>query len=187
MNQQAVTPGGPQGGSSTMKWLLIVLVIVIVLGGGYLVWTKYGGGTSTATASPSPATSVKASPSATVSPTAQTSESPTVSNLQVAKDFYTFYLNLSKNGSQAKFASTNPYKLKSDFTNYLTSSLISRLEDLFNDPATNYDPIVCAQDLPSSIDYSSSGSDVIAKMNFASVKNVTLKFTNSKISAITCP
>ena len=171
-----------------MKWLLIILVIVVVLGGGYWVYVKYGKtSATTSTASPSPVAAVSVSPSATVSPTAQTSESPTVSNLQVAKDFYTFYLNLSKNGSQAKFTSTNPYKLKSDFANYLTSSLISRLEGLFNDPATNYDPIVCAQDLPSSIEYSSSGSDVIAKMNFASVKNVTLKFTNSKISAITCP
>jgi len=61
MNQ---TPAAsqPQGGSSTMKWLLIILVIIIVLGGGYLVYAKYGKLASTTT-SPSPATSIKASPS----------------------------------------------------------------------------------------------------------------------------
>lgn len=49
MNQQPMSPApvpsgveGPQGGSSTMKWLLIILVIVIVLGGGYWVYAKYG-------------------------------------------------------------------------------------------------------------------------------------------------
>jgi len=82
MNQSSVTPApvssgveGPQGGSSTMKWLLIILVIIIVLGGGYLLWTKYSGGTSTATSSPSPTVTVKASPStsAAVSPSASSS------------------------------------------------------------------------------------------------------------------
>ena len=55
-----------------MKWLLIILVIVIVLGGGYLVYAKYGKGTTT-TASPSPISAVTSSPSATVSPSASAS------------------------------------------------------------------------------------------------------------------
>lgn len=66
---------GPQGGSSTMKWLLIILVIIIVLGGGYLLYSKYGKGTSSTTASPSPTVTAKTSPStsAAVSPTASSS------------------------------------------------------------------------------------------------------------------
>jgi len=83
MNQSSVTPGpapsgveGPQGGSSTMKWLLIVLVIVIVLGGGYWVYVKYGKtSATTATASPSPVAAITSSPSASaaISPSASSS------------------------------------------------------------------------------------------------------------------
>jgi len=72
MNQSSMAPG-PQGGSSTMKWLLIILVIVIVLGGGYWLYAKYGKtSATTSTTSPSPASTIKASPStsAAVSPSA---------------------------------------------------------------------------------------------------------------------
>ncbi len=82
MNQTPVSPTpvpsgveGPQGGSSTMKWLLIILVIIIVLGGTYWVYAKYGKGTTTTTTSPSPTLTSKVSPStsAAVSPAASSS------------------------------------------------------------------------------------------------------------------
>lgn len=69
MNQP--TAPGPQGGGS-MKWLIIILVLVIVLGGGYLVYAKYGKGTTTTTASPLP----------TVTSSASTSSTPTSSSTE---------------------------------------------------------------------------------------------------------
>lgn len=75
MNQQPAQPmvPAPKSGGA-LKWLLIILVIVIVLGGGYWMYVKYGKGTTTTTASPSPAVTSKASPStsAAVSPSAST-------------------------------------------------------------------------------------------------------------------
>lgn len=190
MDQPQPQPQMKPQSSGSLKWLLMVLVLVIVIGGSYLVYAKYGKGT-TPTASPSPVATVKTSPitSAAVIVSPAGSPSVTSSSIEVVKGFYTWYLDISESGSQAKFASTNPYKLKNDFATYLTSSLISNLESLFNNPNTNYDPIICAQDLPPSIDYTTSDSEtIIAKMNFTSgAKNVTLKLTNDKISSITCP
>lgn len=69
MNQQQMA--SPQQGGGIMKWLLIILAVIIVLGGGYWLNIKYGKGTPSPTASPSPTISAKVSPStsAVVSPT----------------------------------------------------------------------------------------------------------------------
>lgn len=105
----------PSKSGGSLKWLLIVLVIVIVLGGGYLLYAKYGGGT-TPVASPSPVATVTASPIATVNPTASTSvpaDWKTYTNETYGFSFkypndyqYEESINAAPEGPQAEFTLT---------------------------------------------------------------------------------
>jgi len=119
---------------------------------------------------------------------------------KLAENFYNYYLGLvNRNGqtnSQGKFQSTaTPYKLKAGFSDYLTATLISNLESLFNDATTNADPILCAQDIPTKITYdtatiTNTTATSVVNMQFTPVTKVTLGYVkdgnNWKINSITC-
>ena len=193
MNQQPM--GAPQ--PKVRAWLWIVLIIVILAAGGFGAWYYLMGPGKKTTTTSTPTATTTTTPSTS---TTSTSTTPAVAPEKVAENFYTFYLNLvNPNGqanSQARFVSSNkPYKLKSDFSKYLTTDLITNLESLFNDQNLNYDPIICAQDVPTEITYSDSkisGSTatVEATEQFATPNKVDLALKNVgnewKINTITC-
>jgi len=171
-------------------WLWIVLIIVILAGGGFFGWYYFmGPGKKVATTS-TPATT-----------TPSTTTTPAVAPEKVAENFYNYYLNLvNPNGqadSQAKFQSTTqPYKLKGSFSTYLNSTLIADLETLYNNSSTNYDPILCAQDTPTTITYDAAKitddtATSVVNMQFSTIHKVTLGYvkdgSNWKINTITCP
>ncbi len=71
MNQQpSQSTGTKEDGGGSMKLLLVILFTVIVLGGAYVLYNKYGKTPVPVTASPSPTLTVKTSPSALTSETA---------------------------------------------------------------------------------------------------------------------
>jgi len=201
MNQQPPTMGAQQ--PKVRPWLLIVFIVVVLGAGGYFAWyflmgpgKKVETSTTTTTSEPeSTATGTSESTSTTSSTT------PAMTPEKVAENFYNYYLNLvNPNGqanSQAKFQSTTqPYKLKSSFSAYLTDTLIANLETLYNNASTNSDPILCAQDTPSTITYdvakiTNNTATSVVNMQFTPVNKVTLGYEKDgniwKINTITCP
>lgn len=145
-------------------------------------------------------TTTTTTPSTTTSTSTTSTTTPSVAPEKVAENFYNFYLNLiNPNGQmngQAIFQSTSPYKLKSSFSTYLTSTLITHLESLYNSSSTNHDLILCAQDIPDRITYdkatiTNTTATSIVNLQFSPVSKITLGYLKQNnswlINSITCP